>query len=391
MGNEINTGKHGWTAGVPGKFETTEHVKQFLGAFLPGDAQYSEPDVLDVASNTAVPSSFDSVENWPQCTVIANVRDQSSCGSCWAFGSTSSFESRACIATGKDVKYSVEDTAFCSDAGDGCEGGNSAWDYFQSSGVVTGGDYTDIGSGDTCYPYSLAPCAHHVPATAEYPACPDGEYPSPRCKSSCTESGYSKSFSADKVHADSAYSVRGEQQIMQELTENGPLYVAFTVYGDFPTYRSGVYKHTSGSYLGGHAVTLVGYGELNGEKYWKIKNSWNEQWGDNGHFLITRGTNECGIEDSVSAGKISSKPSPSPTPSPSPAPTPAPTPTPPTPTPTPHTGDCTSEAIGDQATCESTLDLVSGNSCSWCYLSGLQIGFCVKPGDTQGCNGDVVV
>merc|ERR1711957_220791 len=121
-----------------------------------------------------------------QCTVIANVRDQSSCGSCWAFGSTSSFESRACIATGKDVKFSVEDTAFCSDAGDGCEGGNSAWDYFQSSGVVTGGDYTDIGSGDTCYPYSLAPCAHHVPATAEYPACPSGEYPSPRCKSSCT-------------------------------------------------------------------------------------------------------------------------------------------------------------------------------------------------------------
>jgi C1A family cysteine protease len=92
---------------------------------------------------------------------------------------------------------------------------------------------------------------------------------------------------------------------MQELVENGPMYVAFTVYGDFPTYKSGVYKHKSGSVLGGHAVTLVGYGELNGEKYWKIKNSWNEQWGDNGHFLMARGTNECGIESSVSAGKVS--------------------------------------------------------------------------------------
>merc|ERR1712138_284398 len=115
-------------------------------------------------------------------------------------------------------------------------------------------------------------------------------------------SGYSKSYSSDKVRATKTMSVRGETQIMQELVTNGPMYVAFTVYGDFPTYKSGVYKHTSGSYLGGHAVTLVGYGELNGEKYWKIKNSWNEQWGNGGHFLIARCSNECGIEGDAGAG-----------------------------------------------------------------------------------------
>merc|ERR1712100_221545 len=106
-----------------------------------------------------------------------------------------------------------------------------------------------------CYPYSLAPCAHHVPATAKYPACPSSEYPSPSCARECSESGYSKSYSADKVRATKSYSVRGEQQIMQELVTNGPMYVAFSVYSDFPTYKSGVYKHTSGSALGGHAVT----------------------------------------------------------------------------------------------------------------------------------------
>merc|ERR1712045_963610 len=241
----------------------------------------------------------------PSCSVIANVRDQSSCGSCWAFGSVATWESRACIESGKDIKYSPEDTAFCSNAGFGCSGGNSAWNYFERTGVVTGGDYTDIGSGDTCYPYSLAPCAHHVPATAKYPACPSSEYPSPRCANSCSESGYSKSFSADKVRAASAYSVRGEENIMTELVNNGPLYVSFTVYSDFPTYKSGVYKHTTSSYLGGHAVMLTGYGELNGEKYWKIKNSWNEQWGNAGHFLIARGTNECGVESGMSAGLVS--------------------------------------------------------------------------------------
>merc|ERR1712194_344192 len=118
-----------------------------------------------------------------------------------------SFQDRACVATGKDVRYSPEDTAFCSDAGDGCDGGNSAWDWFQEEGVVTGGKYDDIGKGDMCLPYSLAPCAHHVPATAKYPACPSDEYPSPSCKSACSESGYNKTYSADKVRATDSYSV----------------------------------------------------------------------------------------------------------------------------------------------------------------------------------------
>merc|ERR1712080_359280 len=103
------------------------------------------------------------------------------------------------------IKYSPEDTGFCSSAGNGCNGGNSAWSWFRSSGVVTGGDYTDRGAGDTCYPYSLAPCAHHVPATSKYPACPSGEYPSPSCKRSCTEGAYTKSYSSDKVRASSSY------------------------------------------------------------------------------------------------------------------------------------------------------------------------------------------
>jgi cathepsin B len=305
--DQVNNGENSWVAQTPSRFGSPDDVLPFLGAFLPSDAEYTEPDVAEIpAMNSALPASFDSAENWPQCSVIANVRDQSSCGSCWAFGSTCSFESRACISTGKDIKYSPEDTAFCSNAGNGCQGGNSAWNYFESTGVVTGGDYTDIGSESTCYPYSLAPCAHHVPATAKYPACPSGEYNSPRCKRSCTESGYGKSYRADKVKASNAYSVRGETQIMTELSTNGPMYVAFSVYSDFPTYKSGVYHKTSGSsYLGGHAVTLVGYGVENGEKYWKVKNSWNEDWGNNGHFLIKRGTDECGIESSVSAGTVS--------------------------------------------------------------------------------------
>merc|ERR1712084_174478 len=109
---------------------------------------------------------------------------------------------------------------------------------------------------------------------------------------------------------------------MQELVANGPMYVSFTVYSDFPTYKSGVYQPTSHQMLGGHAVTWVGYGTEDGTPYWKIKNSWNEQWGDNGHFLIRRGTNECGIESSVSAGLVDGTPAPPSPPPPPPTPVP---------------------------------------------------------------------
>merc|ERR1711865_1157481 len=137
----VNAGGHSWVAEAPAKFASPEDVKVFLGAILPGDERLQEPAVIDLIPSNGVPASFDSAEKWPQCTVIGNVRDQSSCGSCWAFGSTESFESRSCITSGNDVKHSPEDTAFCSDAGYGCEGGYSAWSWFMDSGVVTGGDY----------------------------------------------------------------------------------------------------------------------------------------------------------------------------------------------------------------------------------------------------------
>jgi len=270
-----------------------------------------EPEVM-ITNETIVsvdlPASFDARTQWPHCGGMKDVRDQSSCGSCWAFGSTDSFQDRACVATGKDIRYSVEDTAFCSGffVGMGCNGGNSAWNWFHRTGVVTGGDYTDIGKGTTCLPYSLPPCAHHVPATSKYPKCPSSEYPSPSCSHQCSESGYSGSYSSDKVKASSAYSVRGVSQMQQELMTKGPLYVAFSVYSDFPTYKSGVYQHTSGSMLGGHAVELMGWGTEDGKDYWLVKNSWNEQWGDGGFFKILRGSDECGIEDSANGGEIPS-------------------------------------------------------------------------------------
>ena len=89
---------------------------------------------------------------------------------------------------------------------------------------------------------------------------------------------------------------------MVELMTNGPAEGAFTVYSDFPNYKSGVYQHVAGSALGGHAIRILGWGEENGTPYWLVANSWNYDWGDNGTFKILRGSNHCGIEGGVVAG-----------------------------------------------------------------------------------------
>lgn len=84
--------------------------------------------------------------------------------------------------------------------------------------------------------------------------------------------------------------------------KNGPLGVAFYVYEDFLLYKSGIYQHVTGSFLGGHAVKLLGWGVEKNVSYWLLANSWNPDWGEAGYFRMLRGNDECGIESRCVAG-----------------------------------------------------------------------------------------
>jgi len=86
------------------------------------------------------------------------------------------------------------------------------------------------------------------------------------------------------------------------LYNNWPVEGAFSVYADFPNYKSWVYKHTTWGYLWWHAIKVIWWWVENGVKYWLCVNSWNEDWGDKGTFKILRGQNHCGIEQQMVAG-----------------------------------------------------------------------------------------
>merc|ERR1711972_1002091 len=87
--------------------------------------------------------------------------------------------------------------------------------------------------------------------------------------------------------------------VQKLIMQGGPVETAFTVYSDFENYAGGVYHHVSGSAAGGHAVKIVGWGVQDGTKSWKVANSWNPYWGEQGYFRIARGANESGIENKV--------------------------------------------------------------------------------------------
>ena len=123
-------------------------------------------------------------------------------------------------------------------------------------------------------------------------------------KRHCTNTNYNVTYDEDKSFGDSAYDVYGtEDHISEEIMINGPVEASFLVYEDFLTYKSGVYEHVAGEYLGGHAVRIIGWGMENVNlSYWLAVNSWNDGWGEGGYFKIKRAWNECGIEGSIVAG-----------------------------------------------------------------------------------------
>jgi cathepsin B len=271
----INGARLPWKAGYNDFFAhmTIDEAKAMMAC----DVTVPSDIPVAVSTGVAAPAAFDSRTQWPNC--IHPIRNQEQCGSCWAFGTTESFSDRMCIATNgsTNVVLSPQDLVSCDKGGAGCNGGipSQAWQYFADKGVVA----------DSCLPYTAG--------KGNSGFCPLFK----KCKGSGSWTPY-------KADASSIHIYNTVELIQQAVMTDGPVTATMTVYQDFMSYKSGVYIHTTGSMLGGHAIKIVGWGTDADSKqdYWIVANSWGTTWGINGFFWIQRGTDMCGIEAGCVAG-----------------------------------------------------------------------------------------
>lgn len=285
----VNTAGSSWTAGVNERFAgltSFEPVKRMCGV-KPNPEVKLPVKRHHVSKMASMPVSFDSRAHWSTCRTIKEIRDQSDCGSCWAFGAVEVGSDRICIETSaaKQPHLAATDLLSCCTAcGAGCGGGDpgSAMQWFTNTGCVTGGNYNDF---SWCVEYPLPTCDHHV--VGSYPNCSSlnggSEYNTPNCPTACNaNSTYTIPYAQDKHMFSNAYSVASDvPSIQAEIMANGPVEAAFSVYADFESYKGGVYQHVTGDYLGGHAVKIIGWGvdATSNLPYWLVANSWNTQWG----------------------------------------------------------------------------------------------------------------
>jgi C1A family cysteine protease len=231
---------------------TRDEFRDFVGGCRSSDMP--EPQNLnDFTSDPSNPSEV----NWNAQGKVTPVKNQGSCGSCWAFSSTGALECNYAIKHGTLNSLSEQELVDCSRSygNYGCSGGwwYNAFDYVKDKGGLC---------SESEYPYTAR----------------DGT-----CNSNCGTryndiSGYT-SVTADSESALETAVASGCVSVGVEADQYAWQY-----------YSSGVLTGTCGANID-HGVLAVGYNNNESTKYWIVKNSWGTGWGQGGYVYVCK---ECG-------------------------------------------------------------------------------------------------
>merc|ERR1712232_750697 len=190
------------------------------------------------------------------------VKDQKSCGSCWAFSAMATAEGAYFKATGKLLSFAEQQLVSCDSSNNGCEGGMTgpASDYLVKTGAALESDYPYTGLDDSCNP----PQTSAVFASWQY----------------VDSNGQG-----------------GEQKLLAAMQNEGPISITVMARGAWQSYLGGimtVQDCPSTQYIN-HAVVAVGYGMEDGSPYWVIRNSWGPSWGESGYIRMSYGEGTCSM------------------------------------------------------------------------------------------------
>ncbi|XP_078450470.1 LOW QUALITY PROTEIN: cathepsin O [Lampetra planeri] len=210
---------------------------------------------------SSLPTHFD----WRDKRAVTAVKNQESCGGCWAFASVQVVESASVLTGGLLKPLSVQQVLDCSRVNHGCQGGDTvtafSWLNKTRLHLVL----------ESLYPFtnSAGPC---------------------RIFTNSTPGVEIKDFASHSFRDD-------EEAMMGWLVGRGPLAVSVDAVS-WQDYLGGVVQHHCSSSTPNHAGTLTGY-SLGDLPYWIVRNSWGPEWGLDGYIYIKMFENMCGIANEV--------------------------------------------------------------------------------------------
>ncbi|QCD76845.1 cathepsin L [Vigna unguiculata] len=254
-----NGGKKSYKLGLNPFSDLTEeefiasHTGLKLNSSLPRSSSATHLSVDD----DNIPPSMD----WRERGAVTDVKDQGQCGSCWAFSTVAAVEGIVQIKTKKLIPLSEQQLVDCDNDNKGCDGGfmDNAFNYIkENEGISSESDYPYQGFAGTCQ--SAQPAVQ----ISGYKDVPENS----------------------------------EEQLLLAVAQQ-PVSVVVAINQNFQSYESDVFEGPCGTELN-HAVTIIGYDTTDdGKKYWLIKNSWGESWGENGYMKLLRESGEpegvCGV------------------------------------------------------------------------------------------------
>jgi cathepsin L len=199
--------------------------------------------------------------DWVYKGAVTNVKNQGKCGSCWAYSAVGSLEGIYKITYGKLLNFSQQQLIDCTyniNYHNSCKGGNHDFAFQwinQNNGLCLESQYKD-----TSY-YTLEPGY---------------------CNAKCENVVGSKILYYVKINS------KSESELLCALNKQ-PISASIDASENtFKFYKSGIITNDC-NHNSNHAILVVGYGTINNINYYKIKNSWGTDWGENGYVYIARG------------------------------------------------------------------------------------------------------
>lgn len=265
---------HGKSTFRLGLNEYADMTAKEIASVMNGYRRSNKTTVRDHLHTTylspALPVDLPDEVDWRKEGYVTPVKNQGQCGSCWSFSTTGSVEGQHFRKSGKLVSLSEQNLVDCSTTygNHGCDGGvmDYAFQYIK--------DNDGIDTEET-YPY---------------------EAQDDTCKFKRRDVGATVSGFVDVPEGD-------EDKLKEAIATVGPISVAIDAsHQSFQLYESGVYvePECSSTQLD-HGVLVVGYGTEEGQDYWLVKNSWGDEWGDEGYVKMARNKdNQCGIASMAS-------------------------------------------------------------------------------------------